>query len=574
MRSLMQTLRDYDAHLLTIIGNRWDVDFSADDARTMSEELAEAMHDASRAEQEWSRLSDEERGAMQMLLASSQTKMPAAQFERLYGEIRQMGPDKRQRDKPHLNPDGLAERLYYRGLISTAFDQGKVSNQLFVYVPDDLASVLPVHQTGFDLSEEPVGEGTFTSIPAMPMAEELVAEEPGFVQRADTLIVDDMTSLLAYLQLHKGIEDERDVFATFLGPKSPARLRMLVGIALELALIDDMLAPERTAARKWLEGSRHEQMHALILAWQKTYFFDELWQVPSLKPDDTGWEHDPTLLRDALRTMFEILPGKEWVSLPLFIEEIKETEPDFQRPGGDYDSWYIRDANNGQYLNGFETWNAVEGTTLFITVIGPLHWLGMVDLGRDSVDHSLMQTDAFRMTAYGRAWAGIEPFPQGADQPRQIELHIDGTIMASRVVSRYDRFQLARVAELRETNDPYIYHLTGSSLNRAARQGIEPGHIESFLRRASGGDLPPSIDSVLGLRAEAHSTASSGVTIRQMVVLEVETPEQLQYLWETPSLRRYLGKRLGQTAVMVRSEQAEALIEALEEQGIGVNTSL
>src|SRR5579859_5992190 len=38
---------------------------------------------------------------------------------------------------------------------------------------------------------------------------------------------------------------------------------------------------------------------------------------------------------------------------------VKEEEPDFQRPAGNYDSWYIRDAQSGEYLRGFESWDRV-----------------------------------------------------------------------------------------------------------------------------------------------------------------------------------------------------------------------
>ncbi|MCI0708589.1 MAG: helicase-associated domain-containing protein [Chloroflexi bacterium] len=577
MPTLLQTLRDYDSHLLTIIANRWDIDLSTEDARGIAAELSEAMIDTENAGHEWSRLDDKERGAMQMLLASKGYQMPEVQFSRLYGEIRQMGEDKRKRESPHLNPNGIAESLYYRGLIGSAFDQGKVGNQKFVFVPEDLATVLPVHQTGFDLTAEDDDFAVAEAAPLPPhepILTHLTVEEPGYVQRADTLIVDDMTTLLAYLQMHRGLEDERQMLGNFLGPKSPARLRMLVALAMELGIVDDMLQPERAAAKKWLEAPRPDQVQALMSAWQRTYFFDELWHVPSLQPDDAGWEHDPTLLRDALRTMFELLPGKEWASIPAFIATIKDEEPDFQRPGGDYDSWYIRDTASGDYLNGYETWDIVEGATLFLAIIGPLHWLSIVDLGRGSSAESIMETDAFRMTAYGRAWAGIERFPQSPESTKPVVIEPDGKIMVSRLVSRYDRFQLARFSEWLEISDPFVYQLTSKSLNRAAEQGIETNHVEAFLKRASGSELPSPVINVLKRGVEVQTTERGSVMIQSLVVLQVDAPEQLQFLWERPEYRRFLGKRLGPTAVTVRTDQVQGLIEALEDQGIGVDAEV
>jgi len=49
------------------------------------------------------------------------------------------------------------------------------------------------------------------------------------------------------------------------------------------------------------------------------------------------------------------------VSLNAFIQAIKQTQPDFQRPAGDYDSWYLYDINAQTYLRGFEYWDQVDG---------------------------------------------------------------------------------------------------------------------------------------------------------------------------------------------------------------------
>jgi hypothetical protein len=133
MPTLLPTLLDYDPGLLAIIAHRWDVDLESLDRREAAETLAAAMLDPERAAAEWARLNDQERGALQMLLGAVDHKMTAAQFSRLFGEIRQMGPGKRDREKPHLHPVSVAETLYYRGLLAVAFDQGKTGVQPFVY---------------------------------------------------------------------------------------------------------------------------------------------------------------------------------------------------------------------------------------------------------------------------------------------------------------------------------------------------------------------------------------------------------------------------------------------------------
>ena len=80
----------------------------------------------------------------------------------------------------------------------------------------------------------------------------------------------------------------------------------------------------------------------------------------------------------------DLLPDHGWVSINDLIEIIKEFEPDFQRLNGDYDSWYIRN-DAGDFLTGFESWDAVEGSLIEFYLVGPMHWLGLVDIGEDVV---------------------------------------------------------------------------------------------------------------------------------------------------------------------------------------------
>src|SRR5512145_2443069 len=114
MRDLLPTLLDHDPGLLAIIAHRWDVDLESLDKETAAETLAGTMLDPDHAAVEWSRLNDKERGTIQTLLAAPTHKMAEAQFSRLFGEIRQMGPGRRDREKPHLNPANVAEILFYR----------------------------------------------------------------------------------------------------------------------------------------------------------------------------------------------------------------------------------------------------------------------------------------------------------------------------------------------------------------------------------------------------------------------------------------------------------------------------
>ncbi|MCB9437903.1 MAG: helicase-associated domain-containing protein [Anaerolineales bacterium] len=571
MRNLREALKDHDPHLLEVIANRWDVDLGKDAV----ENLAVVMLDPARAASEWERLKDNERGAVQMLIAARNNKMPTSQFSRLFGEIRQMGPDKRQREKPHLDPTGPAETLYYRGLLHMGFDESKQGLQSFVYVPLDLAATLPTTQIGIDLTEEP------TQLPDMgeePTLLHITQEEPpASIQRANSTVVDDLTTLLAYIQLHSmplehGHVPERqwqEILQHMIDPNA-ARLEMLMLLAYELGLIVEeggKLQTERQAVRRWLEAPRTTQVKQLIETWQNSTAYNELFQLPDLQPEGTGWQNNPLLLRQTVQETTQALIGDQWIALEGLIEEIKESEPDFQRPGGDYDSWYIKDRASGTYLQGFESWDRVEGAMLRFTIGTVMHWLGMVDTGMTGA-----AVDSFKLTTYGKAWVGRSAWPELKDPESYLTLEADGRILMPRAASRYDRFQLARFTTWGPAGDTFTYTLTNASLRRAAEQGIKPEHIFTFLNRTVNHELPPAIHSLLN--SWEASAGGTPLLLKRMVVLHVDTEDNMRLLWEKPDIRRFLGQQLGPLVVAVREDQWQGLVKALEQHGIALEVDV
>lgn len=559
MRKLITTLSDYDPDLLAIIANRWDVDIDDHDKRAAAETLAEHMLDPAAAAAEWARLTDEERGALQTLLGSPDHKMAEGHFSRIFGEIRQMGPGRREREKPHLNPISAAEALYFRGLIAVGFDQGKAGGQRSVYVPGDLAAVLPIHETGLALNLEDRPREVFQG--EQPVTPEAVLP-------ATTALVDDMTTLLALLQI-KDVPADRDTLLEqvedalqpyWLGEVYPARTALLLSLAGSLGLAateNGVFKPIPSSVRAWLDDTRPRQVRTLAEAWRTTTAYNDLWHTPGLIPEDTGWNNDPLLARQTVLTSLETVPGEEWWPVNSLIQMVKDEDPDFQRPGADYESWYIRDADSGDYLSGFESWDRVDGGVLWFILTGPMHWLGLLDLGDEG--------RYGRLTAYGRALIGQAEWPDPAEDRTPLAVEADGTVRVPRTLSRYERFQLARITEWRSAGDPYIYAITAGGFHRAAQQDIPADAMIAFLRRSSGGELPAS---VLKLIHQWEQAGSAQARLTPTVVLQTDTPETLDTILKTPELRRYLGGTLGPRAVMVRAGQERALAQALQQHGI------
>jgi hypothetical protein len=550
MRALESTLRDYAPDLLRIIASRWDVDLPPGDTRLAAQTLAAAMLEPARGADTWSRLDEAARGALQTLHAAG-GRMTAAQFARIFGEIREMGPIRRRKEAPYRSPANLAEDLFYRGLIGTAFDQNDAGVMTsFTYIPTDLRAVLPFSTLGATATPPP-GESAAGPVEPLPI---------------DASAVDDVATLLAYLQLNaltgalRGV-DQASLRPHLLGPAERARLALLLNLVVGLELVapdeDGVFRVARGPARAWLEASRAGQTRILALAWCESVAWNDLRHVPGLVCEQTGWQNDPLLTRQAVFHFLAMLPPDEWWSLDSFVTAVKDEAPDFQRPTGEWDSWYIRDGQTGEYLRGFESWDRVDGALIRFLLAGPMRWLGLTQLDAGG--------GAFRLTGAGLAALGLAPWEDAPEPSATLAVQPDGAVTAPRALSRYDRFQLARVADWEGTEgERYTYRFTADSLRRARAQGVEVGHILAFLRRTAGDQVPPPLVEAMQSWAE-HGAQ---VTLSEVVVMRVSSPEVLARLQAEPTVNRYLGRPLGPMAVEVQLGAWLELRGALQTIGI------
>jgi hypothetical protein len=120
--------------------------------------------------------------------------------------------------------------------------------------------------------------------------------------------------------------------------------------AARLLDYDNLPHPERT--RAFLEAPRGKALAQLVQGWMEDKYFNELRLLPGLKFEGE-WINDPLRARQAILELVSQIPENRWWSLAAFVSAIHEQQPDFQRPAGDYDSWFIRQESSGNYLRGF-----------------------------------------------------------------------------------------------------------------------------------------------------------------------------------------------------------------------------
>jgi hypothetical protein len=528
MRSLTTALSDHELLTLRVIGEWWDLDLTGADKNRSIKEVAAALANLD-LEIELSSLDLEEADAVRALAAAG-GRIPVARFSRSYGEVRQMGPGRLERVEPWLEPESVAEALWYRGFLYRGFDEDAGSATLveYYYLPTELLEKLTA----------PAAESV-----EKPITQRLEAlQAPDAFDPETTTAVDDLATCLGFAQRAGLSPAEYAALHPFLFDARSDRLGLLLTLAEESGYLrgEATLRPTR-AAVDWLRQSREVQLRALADAWSSSSWND-LCHTPGLQCEGSGWRNDPIAARTAL---LDHLPrDANWYRLDDMVALIRAGDPDFQRPEGNYDTWYIRDLATGAYLRGFESWDLVEGRLLRFLVSGPMYWLGLVEVGGD----------LYRLTERALDWLTRRP-PATTDVQVPLVVQADTTLLVPHNADRYQRFQVARVAvplPLRP-GEPYRYHLTPASLQRARDAGIQPDRVLTFLQEASSRPVPASV------RRAVERWADRGLEgqLEPAVVLRVRDAAILDTLQSNPKTQRFLGERLGDLAALVRGNAEE-----------------
>jgi hypothetical protein len=560
MRTLQQCLLDTDLIRLHVIARFWDVELTTSRQRDVAAQLAEALAAPEAVAAAREALPDDQRRALEALLAAD-GRMPFKVFAREWGEVRAMGPARMDREQPWREPVSPVEGLWYRGFVSRAFEQGSEGTYEVIFVPRELRE---------HLMAAPAPSAAIVLDPA---------PEPTTVRAAGDAFLDDVCTLLAYLQNERVRPQAGDgwparhesLLAHRLRDPDPARLALLHHLVRGrewLRVVDSgHLRPDPGPVTAWLQSSSDQQRRTLAEVWRDDPSWNDLFRVPTLIPEDTGaWRNDPLLARKAILHHLRVCTPGTWYKIDDFVCAVKQATPDFQRPDGDYTTWYIRDAATNVYLSGFESWDEVEGALIRYLVTGPLAWLGLVNLGSPGLG---VPFTAFRLTLIGAVFLGlVAPPPEPALAP--LTLHRDFSVLVP-PARRYDRFQLARVADwtasppLKEGGAfEFVYRLTPASLGRARQQGISVARVLEFLKQAIDAPIPRSIEAAL-TRWDARGAEAR---LERVVVLRLASEELMAQVLASPPARRLIREQIGPAAALVLEKDWPRLVAALGDVGL------
>jgi hypothetical protein len=184
MPDLLHLLQGHDLGHVRIAAELWGIQLGAKDVDAAIREFAAGTHEARLAAEVIEALSPQARSGL-TALEHAGGRIPWAGFSRRFGEIREMGAARRDREKPHLHPVSPAEELFYRALLGQAFFESGDAAQEYAYVPDDLLPMI----RGNPQPNATAAEGA--------LGRPATAPEYAHVVPATDQLLDDMTTLLA-----------------------------------------------------------------------------------------------------------------------------------------------------------------------------------------------------------------------------------------------------------------------------------------------------------------------------------------------------------------------------------------
>jgi hypothetical protein len=544
MPDLFDSLLKQDIGHLRIIAELWGIELDSKNVDSAREKLAVSLLNPNLLTELIDSLSPEADSALTALVNAG-GRIPWPTFTRKFGEIREVGAGKRDREKLYLHPASAIEILYYRGLLARAFFDTEKGPQEFAYVPDDLLGLLKDERgktradaTDLTVNSEPLGR------PASPKEHRLEIF-------ANDFILDDATTLLAALRMGKTLESD------MLLSKVQGQSHALQSLLTSAKLIENNI-PQAEAVKNFLEAPRAEALKILYDAWVESESFNELRLMSDLICEGE-WKNNPQETREFLLNLLDEIPQGKWWSLNSFVRDVKQKYADFQRPAGDYDSWFIKRASDGQYLRGFDHWDEVDGALIRFFIIDILHWLGQVDL---SVAEGATGPTSFRLSSFQNMKEesdALSPSKEG-----KIGTTSSGKISVPREVPRVVRYQLSRFFRWDEQKgDIYRYHITTNSLTRAKEQGLKVEHLLALLAKYSEAGIPPSLIKALK-RWEVNGTEAR---VQTQVILKISKPEILEEMRKSKAAK-YLGEVLSPTTVVIKSGAIQNVMQALTELGL------
>jgi len=543
MTDLWHSLLKSEYSYLKIIAERWGFDFPAADAREGIDQLTDALLEGEYLKEITDMLDPREREVL-VWLDGQGGRTPWDRIIRKFGQVREMGAGRLERERPDLQPVSPTESLWYRALIARGFFETETGPQEFAYLPDDLRDlIMPI----LNPERSPNPEVEFLCRVATPREREEILPKPWF-------LLDQICTLLAAVR--SGLDPS---------PHLPGATEPEVGfyqaLAIAAGLLEGPQGPSPEQIRDFLDLEAPQALQSLWENWLDKEMLAELYLLPGIRV-----EGDPPVeavrIRKQLLSYLKPLPKEEWWSIESFLTQVKERHPDILRAGGEYESWFIKKKSSDEYLTGFDYWDEIEGALLRFLITGPFRWLGLLELGAPDEGSPPL---AFRLTSLFADFASGRKPDLPVRERDQVQLRSQGEIRMTVNVPYKARYQIARFCDWYPVKaEAYQYRLSPESLTRAEGQDLRVPHLLSLLKNYAEA-IPPNLLAAL----ERWEKSGPQASIEPRTVLRLGSPAILKALNKSRA-NRYILEQLGPTSVIIHPDSEAKITQALMELGFFV----
>jgi len=534
MPNLLTIFQDMDLSFLQNISHFWGIELIAPDDISAKNILIESIiKNPNQVFEMTDSLPEDAKKAFDTILEND-GRMTWTKFTRTFGDVRNMGSAKRERERPDLHPISPAEKLWYRGLIGKGFLKNKDEPQEFVFIPDEF----------FDLLKPNTDQ--FKSMTFNTVSHDLVLPK----KMVNDNILHDACTMLAGLRM--GMSETE--IQSFL-------LEIPYSFLYALLKVANIIKPngqiDSDATRIFLETPRNVSIQNFFDLWVESNEINEILFLPKLVIENKV-DNNPKQNRSFILEKIIEIYTTSWWKENSFVSKIKQEFPDFLRPTGNYDTWIIKNIETNNYLKGFDHWDQVEGQYIRFLINGPLQWLGFIETGEVKEE----KAPACRISKWGIDLSQ-KKFPNTtlkSEEKPKIDRY--GKIIVSKKVSLALRYQISRFCDwkLPDRNE-YHYQITPNSITQAQQVGLNSNQFLALIQKAVG-QIPPSVKSVF----ENWEKNKVENFIKKVTLLRVSNPELLKKLMEGNS-SKFIKEILTPSIAIIHTGSENNIENAIFELG-------
>ena len=534
MPTIQNMLNEQDLFFLQMMTELWGIEFESTNVSEARTVLIETLENRSLLLEMVESIPENARAAINILLENN-GQIPWAKFRRDFGEIRIMGPSKRDRERPDLNPISVSEMLWYRGLIGRAFLKIKDEPEEYVYIPDEIVQVLHIETHSKKKSN-------IFSFPA---------DQVKIKPFEDNILVDTCTFLAA---LRKGMNE------TLTAPHLlEIPYRFLFELLISAKIISKDGQVDSDATRVLLETPRAEALIFLFQTWMDSDQINELFCLSDLEIEGRIELNSKNVRKGLLEKLF-LLDDQVWWDQNSYISDIHQNDPDFLRPAGNFDTWIIKNSKSNEYMRGFQFWDQIEGKFIRFMMNGPFRWFDILDLGGSNSAKGLK---LFKVSDRGKALWKRESnisIDRIEEKPR---ISSNGKVRISRNVPLAVRYQISRFCDWEiPKQKEFEYQISIDSLTAVSQYGLKPNHLLTLLQKSIEQAIPPQISNMLE-NWEKHGTESF---LSTESLLRVNNPEIIVGLQKN-NYSKFFKEIISPTIVVLNHGSEEKIRLAILELG-------